>query len=123
MFDDRGLLGKGFQGVDELQTRFVRNDMPNQLSILEAIEQFKPTILIGVTGCPGIFTDEILEKMCEHCERPLIFPLSNPTSRAECTPEAVCRISEGRAIFASGSPFPNIEYNGKTFYANQMNNM
>jgi len=123
MFDDKGLLGAGYKAVDELQSEFIREDLPNGQSILDAIKEYEPTILIGVTGCPGLFTEDIIKAMCEHTERPLIFPLSNPTSRAECTIEEVCRISDGKAIFASGSPFQNVEHNGKTFYANQMNNM
>lgn len=124
VFSDKGLLGKGSVGMHEIQQSVIRNDLKNEMPLLDAINEFKPTILIGVTGCPGIFTDEILTAMCKHAPRPLIFPLSNPTSRAECTIEDVCRISKGQAIFASGSPFKNQQTSsGKVFYANQMNNM
>lgn len=123
MFDNDGLLGKNYQAVDSIQSKFVRQDCQNKMSLLEAIHTYKPTILIGVTACPGLFTDEILTAMCQYTERPLIFPLSNPTSRAECHPESVARISKGRAIFASGSPFENVLYDGKTIVSNQMNNM
>ena len=91
-------------------------------SFLEAIEAHQPHILIGATGAPGTFTQEVVEKMAEINEKPVIFALSNPTSKAECTAEQAYTWSKGSAIFASGSPFPLFEYEGKTHRTGQGNN-
>ena len=93
-----------------------------QLSFVDAIKTIKPHILIGATGAPGTFTQEVIETMSEINERPAIFALSNPTSRAECTAEQAYEWSAGRAIFTSGSPFGAIEMNGKTHLPGQGNN-
>ena len=93
-----------------------------QLSFVDAIKTIKPHILIGATGAPGTFTQEVIETMSEINERPAIFALSNPTSRAECTAEQAYEWSAGRAIFTSGSPFGAIEMNGKRHQPGQGNN-
>jgi len=93
-----------------------------QLSFVEAIKAIKPHILIGATGAPGTFTQEVIETMSEINERPAIFALSNPTSRAECTAEQAYEWSKGQAIFTSGSPFDAVEMNGKTHQPGQGNN-
>ncbi len=82
------------------------------LGFLEAIDAIRPHVLIGATGAPGTFTQAVIERMSEINERPVIFALSNPTSRAECTPEQAYAWSGGRAIFASGSPFAPVTYGG-----------
>lgn len=92
------------------------------LEFEQAIDVIKPQILIGATGAAGAFTQSIVEKMASINERPAIFALSNPTSKAECTAEQAYRWTEGRAIFASGSPFGNVEFNGKTYRPGQGNN-
>ncbi len=91
-------------------------------SFVEAIDTIKPHVLIGATGSPGSFTQNIIEKMCKHNDRPTIFALSNPTSHAECTAEQAYTWSNGKAVFASGSPFDDVELNGKTFKPGQGNN-
>jgi malate dehydrogenase (oxaloacetate-decarboxylating)(NADP+) len=88
----------------------------------EAIGDIKPHVLIGATGAPGTFTQAIVERMCALNERPVIFALSNPTSRAECTAEQAYRWSGGRAVFVSGSPFGPVTYGGRTFRPGQGNN-
>jgi malate dehydrogenase (oxaloacetate-decarboxylating)(NADP+) len=79
-------------------------------------------VLIGATGAPGTFTQPVIERLSKINSRPVIFALSNPTSRAECTPEQAYTWSKGRAIFASGSPFAPVTYGGKTFRPAQGNN-
>lgn len=92
-------------------------------TLAEAIEVLKPTALIGASGMPGTFTPEILQAMARINERPVIFALSNPTSKAECTAEAAYVHTEGRCLFASGSPFPTVHFQGRTFSPGQGNNV
>ena len=92
-------------------------------TLAEAVELLCPTALIGVSGTPAKFTPEIVSRMAELNERPVIFALSNPTSQAECTAETAYRASGGRAIFASGSPFAPVNYGGRTFTPGQGNNV
>ena len=92
------------------------------LNFIDAIKTIKPHVLIGATGTPGTFTQEIIEAMTTLNERPAIFALSNPTSRAECTAEQAYEWSKGRAIFTSGSPFDTVDYEGKTLKPGQGNN-
>ena len=87
-----------------------------------AIKDIKPHILIGATGTPGIFTESVIKAMVELNERPAIFALSNPTSRAECTAENAYQWSNGKAIFTSGSPFDAVTHNGKLLKPGQGNN-
>jgi malate dehydrogenase (decarboxylating) len=83
----------------------------------------KPTVLLGASTVKGLFTDEILTMMGEFNERPIIMPLSNPTSRAECTSKAVAKATQGRALFSSGSPFEHVTTDDGTYmHANQGNN-
>lgn len=118
--DLEGLLVKGRSGVSEHNLPYLHD--AEEQSFVEAIDTIKPHVLIGATGSPGSFTQNIIEKMCVHNERPTIFALSNPTSHAECTAEQAYEWSGGKAIFASGSPFDNVELNGKTFKPGQGNN-
>ena len=89
---------------------------------LAALESLKPTALIGVSGMPRTFTKPVVEAMARLNRRPILFALSNPTSKSECTAEEAYTWSEGRAIFASGSPFPPVMYKGKGFVPGQGNN-
>lgn len=90
--------------------------------LLHAVKVIKPTVLIGSSGVGKAFTKEVIEAMASCNEKPLILALSNPTSQSECTAEEAYTWTQGRAIFASGSPFDPVEYNGKTFVPGQANN-
>jgi malic enzyme len=98
-------------------------DPKEKLTPLEVIRAVKPTILIGATARAGTFTQEMLESMARAVERPIVLPLSNPTSKAECTAEEAMRWTSGRAIVATGSPFDDIDYDGKRHVIGQANNV
>jgi len=91
--------------------------------LLEAVRTLKPTALIGVSGKAGVFTRPVLEAMAEMNERPIIFSLSNPTSNTECSAEEAYTWTDGRAIFASGSPFDPVAFRDKVFHPAQGNNV
>lgn len=122
LVDDQGLIGQG-RTVSPSQMRYLRNDMEDKLSLLETVKRVKPTILLGLTGIGGLFTEEVIKEMSKYCDKPIVFPLSNPTTNAECTAEQAYEWTDGRAIFASGSPFEPVEYKGQTFNPSQCNNM
>ncbi|KAG7190549.1 hypothetical protein KM043_006648 [Ampulex compressa] len=123
MVDSKGLIVKNRPsgGLTEHKMHFAREDAPIN-TLLEVVKTAKPTVLIGAAAVGGAFTKEILEEMGRNNERPVIFALSNPTSKAECTAEEAYVATQGRAVFASGSPFPPVTYNGKTFHPGQGNN-
>src|SRR4029077_2377672 len=122
LFDVTGLLVKSRTDLADFQKPFVQNREPIS-NFAEAIKALRPTAIIGVSTVPKLFTREVIEAMAAINERPIIFPYSNPTSRSECTAEEAYRWSEGRAIFASGSPFPPVEYGGRRFVPGQGNNV
>lgn len=90
--------------------------------LLETIRNSKATVLLGLSGQPGAFDETIVRAMAKNCERPIIFPLSNPTDSAEATPADILEWTEGRALVATGSPFEPVEYGGKTYTIGQGNN-
>ena len=92
------------------------------ITLLDVVKNAKPSVLIGVSGQPGLFTEEVIRSLAQHCERPIILPLSNPTSRVEAVPTDIIKWTEGRALIATGSPFEPVEYEGKTFNISQCNN-
>jgi malate dehydrogenase (oxaloacetate-decarboxylating)(NADP+) len=103
---------------------FSRHDNDAQYKTLtEVIEYVKPTILMGLSTIGGVFDSNILTRMTEFNDRPIIFPLSNPSANSECTFENAITHTHGRALFASGSPFPDFEYHGINYTACQGNNM
>jgi malate dehydrogenase (oxaloacetate-decarboxylating)(NADP+) len=122
LFDVNGLLVSGRTDLAEFQRPYVQ-ERPAIGTFLEAIKALKPTGIIGVSGVPKLFTREVIETMAALNERPIIFPYSNPTSRSEATAEEVYRWSDGRAIFASGSPFPPVEFAGRRLVPGQGNNV
>lgn len=87
------------------------------------VRQFRPNVLIGATGKSGMFTEAIVTAMAETAERPLIFPFSNPTSKAEALPADIVKWTQGRALIATGSPFPPVDYKGRTINIGQGNNV
>jgi malate dehydrogenase (oxaloacetate-decarboxylating)(NADP+) len=98
-------------------------DAPGSTDLIQIVRQLRPTILIGVSGQPGAFTEATVREMRRYVERPILFPLSNPTSKAECTAEQAYRWSGGSALFASGSPFPPVQLGTQRFVPGQCNNM
>ena len=82
----------------------------------------KPTVLIGVSGQAGLFTEEIIKTLAANCERPIVLPLSNPTSQVEAVPADIVQWTDGRALIATGSPFAPVNYNGKIYNISQCNN-
>ena len=121
LVDSRGLVVKGRERVSEEKARYA-HDYPYAPTLAEAVDSLKPTALIGVSGVPQTFTREIVEKMTAMNERPIVFALSNPTSQSECTAKQVYEWSNGRAIFASGSPFEPVVFEGHTLVPGQGNN-
>ncbi|MBD1388941.1 NAD-dependent malic enzyme [Neiella sp. HB171785] len=95
---------------------------PTTISLLDVVENGRPTVLIGVSGAPGLFTQQVIETMAKHCPRPIVMPLSNPTSRVEARPADVINWTEGRALVATGSPFAPVPYDGELFDIAQCNN-
>lgn len=95
---------------------------PNEISLLDVVKNAHPTLLIGVSGQGGVFTEEIIRTMAAHVERPIIFPLSNPTSRSEAVPADLIRWTNARAIIGTGSPFGNVDVDGKIYRVDQTNN-
>lgn len=123
MVDSKGLLVKDRPsgGLTEHKLHFARENEPID-TLLDVVKTAKPSVIIGAAAVKGAFTTEILKEMARNNERPVIFALSNPTSKAECTAEEAYVATEGRCVFASGSPFPPVTYNNKTFYPGQGNN-
>jgi malate dehydrogenase (oxaloacetate-decarboxylating)(NADP+) len=121
MFDSEGLVVAARTGLSELKRRYAHEHPPIAL-LPEAIRALRPTGLIGVAGQSQLFTRSVLEAMAEVNERPLVFALSNPTSRAECTAEQAYRWTGGRGVFSSGSPFDPVELDGRRYEPSQTNN-
>ena len=97
-------------------------DANSPITFADVVRNARPTVLVGATGQPGVFTEEIVRSMARDCQRPIIFPLSNPTSRAEATPADLFTWTDGQAIVATGSPFEPVEYGGVEHSIAQCNN-
>ena len=122
LYDSKGLVTtKREAPISSAKAPFAGEDQPAD-TFLKAIREIKPTAIIGVSAQGGAFTKEVLEEMAKINERPIIFALSNPTSKAECTAEEAYQYTDGRCLFACGSPFKPVELNGKTFVPRQGNN-
>lgn len=121
LFDSKGLVVSSRNDLAEHKRPYA-HDLPSLAGFLDTVQRFRPTAIIGVSGQPETFTPEILAAMAKLNERPIVFALSNPTSKAECTAESAYRHTQGRAIFASGSPFDRVTLDGRTFVPGQGNN-
>lgn len=119
--DSRGLVVASRTDLTENKRPFA-HEAVHAPDLLGAVEEVRPTFLVGVSGQHGAFTQEVVRRMAELNERPVIFALSNPTSKAECTAARAYEWTEGRAVFSSGSPFAPVEYRGRTLVPGQGNN-
>jgi malate dehydrogenase (oxaloacetate-decarboxylating)(NADP+) len=122
LFDSHGLIVTSRSDLLEFKKPFAQDRAPVS-TFVDAIKMLKPTGIIGVSTIPKLFNRQVIETMAEINDRPIIFPYSNPTSRSECTAEEAYNWSDGRAIFASGSPFPPVDIAGRTFVPGQGNNV
>ncbi|HET6204181.1 MAG TPA: NAD-dependent malic enzyme [Planctomycetota bacterium] len=132
MLGSKGLLRKGMAGLADHQHEFSRD--PEEVSrwkvsdrerigLLDVIRNARPSVLIGTSGVGGSFPEEALRALAAGCARPVVFMLSNPTANAECTPEQAVRWTEGRALLATGSPFPPVFHEGRPVPVAQANNV
>ena len=129
--DRDGLLVEGMPNITEAQRPFVQSReaiagwrlrTPGKVELFDVVANAKPTTLIGVSGQAGAFQEDVVREMARHVARPVIFPLSNPTSRSEAAPADLLTWTEGRALIGTGSPFPPFQWNGKTAAIDQTNN-
>ncbi len=121
LVDSRGLVVRNRAGLNEQKNRYAHDHAPIT-DFLSAVRDLKPTAIIGVAAVGGTFTPEVLQTMAQINKRPIIFALSNPTSKAECSAEEAYRHTDGRALFACGSPYDPVQLDGKTFVPRQGNN-
>jgi malate dehydrogenase (oxaloacetate-decarboxylating) len=130
-FNRFGLLVEGARGIKDSQRALVRKrtdvadwelEGGEDVSLLDVVRNAKVTVLAGVSAQASAFSEEIVREMARHAERPIIFPLSNPTSKAEATPADLMRWTNDRALVGTGSPFPPVEIHGRSTRVSQVNN-
>lgn len=131
MVDRYGLLTDKQPNLLDFQSKLVQKQdnikhwqlaQQESISLLDVVRNAKPTVLIGVSGQPGLFTQELIQEMHQHCARPIVMPLSNPTSRVEAHPEDIIHWTHGNALVATGSPFAPVSYQGHIYPIAQCNN-
>lgn len=131
LIDRDGVLQECHNNLTEGQKTYARNSddfqdwkvsNPDKVSLMETVRHVKPTILIGCSAQTGAFSQDIIETMSKHCKRPIIFPLSNPDDKCEAQPKDILHWSEGRALIATGTAFPQIEYQNRMLAIAQCNN-
>lgn len=131
LVDSTGLVHTGRAGLEPLKQKYAQeidrvnawpSSSPDRISLLDVIKNVKPAILIGTSAQPGAFTEELVREMARHVPRPVIFPLSNPTSKSEAVPEDLINWTDGRALVATGSPFPSVEFRRQKINIGQCNN-
>jgi malate dehydrogenase (oxaloacetate-decarboxylating) len=129
LVDSKGLVHTGRTNLEDSKRRYAQPIErmggldPAGFSFFDVVRKAQPTILIGTSGQHGAFSEEIVREMAKHVERPVIFPLSNPTSKSEATPSELLQWTEGRALIATGSPFQPISYAGRSIKVGQCNNV
>lgn len=130
MVDRFGLITDNQPNLVDFQRKLVQKtetvaawaDVDGMISLLDVVKNAKPTVLIGVSGQPGLFTEEIIRTLAANCEHPIVLPLSNPTSRVEAVPADIIQWTDGKALIATGSPFLPVTHNGKVHHISQCNN-
>ncbi|RLM02689.1 NAD-dependent malic enzyme [Gibbsiella quercinecans] len=130
MIDRFGLLTDDMPNLLDFQQRLVTpresvkgwDTDPSSISLMDVVRHVHPTVLVGVSGQPGLFSEEIVKEMHRHCPRPIIMPLSNPTSRAEAAPQDLIAWTQGAALIATGSPFAPVFYQDELYDIAQCNN-
>ncbi len=131
MIDRHGLIHTGMTDLSPAQKNYAQvkevvssmgMDPAKDITLEEVVEKARPTILIGVSGCAGVFTEKAIRAMAKNIERPIIFPLSNPTSKCEAAPADLIAWTEGKALIATGTAYPDVVYKGKTYKIAQCNN-
>lgn len=130
MVDKHGLVTKGMTDLFDFQQRLAQSENCRQewgvddeeISLENVVRHAKPTVLIGVSGQPGLFSQSVVDAMHHHCETPIIFPLSNPSKKVEASPEDVIAWTQGKALIATGSPFKPVAYEGQEYEIAQCNN-
>ncbi|HEX9068987.1 MAG TPA: NAD-dependent malic enzyme [Ktedonobacterales bacterium] len=129
LLDSHGLVHTGRMDLDQEKARFAQSAWTPAggdgaaLDLLEVVRHVRPTILLGTAARKGAFSEAVIREMARHTERPVIFPLSNPTEKSEAVPADLLRWTEGRALIATGSPFPDVELDGRSIRIGQCNNM
>ena len=132
VFDSRGLLREGAEIADPHKRELAARreelaayglDALDDPTPEDVIRSFRPTVLVGATATPGSFRQSMIEEMARHVERPIVMPLSNPTSKAECSAQQAIAWSDGRALVATGSPFDDVEHAGARHVIGQANNV
>ena len=131
LIDSKGLVHSGRADLEPFKRAYARpaeqvNEwrtvQPGRISLEDVIRNVHPTVLIGVSAQPGAFTESLIREMARRVERPVIFPLSNPTSKSEAVPQDLINWTGGRALVATGSPFPDAIYNNRRIRVGQCNN-
>jgi malate dehydrogenase (oxaloacetate-decarboxylating) len=126
----QGLLHSGLSDLPAFQKKFVQpkesvkgwSSTNGKITLADTVKNAKPTILIGTSTQPKAFTKEIVREMCKHTDRPIIFPLSNPTRLHEAVPEDLIRWTDGKALVTTGSPFAPVHYQDRTITIGECNN-
>ena len=125
LVDSKGLVHDGRANLESSKEKYARPIVSTEhsgLSFLEVVKSVHPTILIGTSGQRGAFSEDVVRELARHVERPVIFPLSNPTSKSEATPSELLKWTDGRALIATGSPFAAVSHDGRAIKIGQCNN-
>jgi malate dehydrogenase (oxaloacetate-decarboxylating) len=130
ILDTQGLVCDNREGLDEYKRRYAKPglllaqwDVQGKAGLTEVLRHVPITVLLGTSGAGGAFQEQHIKLMLEHCEHPMVFPLSNPTANCEALPEDIYRWSQGKAIVATGSPFADVEYQEERYRIGQGNNV